>query len=825
MNFSPKNPSVFFIVERPRISVPLGMPLGCITKTLRSLPLRELAPVFLGGLLALSPHTRAAENDPAPTEEELLAMPVSPPGAEDGEGGGTIPTIPDSLTINNDGAINFDQSAGTISFREVQITTDNGFQMFASEAFLDTKGKFVRLTGDVAIYQGTILHRGDEAIYYYEEGRLGASKLRTSLDPILLEAGRFRVEERNGKQVYIGENAGITTHDDQDPSYWIRAAKTTVIPGEQVIFKDMKLYAGDRAVFWLPYLSQSLNQELGYRFIPGAKSDWGPFLKSRYGIMLGGERDPVTGQNDSAWLLSQWHADILTRRGLGVGVDLIDTRLDDNPNLGWLKLYYLNDLDPTLSRNGQPRRDINEDRFRAQLRHRIELDWFKTGTTRFDADLTILSDYEFLEDFDPSVFRYEPNPENLFALTHQRDNSLFTLWTRVRPNDFYQSDTRLPEIAFDQIRSPIFGTPVFHEGQTLFGFYDEYLPSLMRNILKDEAAGLLPGDPRLQEIENRLADHGFTRFHTYQELSAPFHPTNWFAITPRIGLGYTNYSSVEGLGSSTDRTHLSASIDASIKFSRDYPNIVHPRWGIDGLRHIVQPYVTASWLATDELDSSFGRIDRLTASTRPRPLTVGRFNAIDDLEDWSIFRLGVRNRLLTRRDGETHEWLVLNTYVDVFLEDPEFDRDYSNLYNDLHWYPVPWIDLALETQFPIQNEEGKFTEVATSARYMPNRDLQLTLRQRFLDNHPILENSNRVEFQAYHRFNDNWGAGSTHRWEFEDSTLEYQQYSIHRNLNSWAISAGLFLRDNRHETESGFMIGFSLKDIPGFSVPLSFDSE
>ena len=44
--------------------------------------------------------------------------------------------------------------------------------------------------------------------------------------------------------------------------------------------------------------------------------------------------------------------------------------------------------------------------------------------------------------------------------------------------------------------------------------------------------------------------------------------------------------------------------------------------------------------------------------------------------DWSIIRLGTRNRLLTKRDrAYTHEWLAMDTYMDLFMNDPEFDRD------------------------------------------------------------------------------------------------------------------------------------------------------
>ena len=792
-------------------------------------PLRIVVAIACS-LLATTALLPGQVDDPPPSETELLTLPgpaTAPGHPGDADPFELLPTMPDSLSITNDGALSWDSPSGVVDYHgDVRILTDNGIQIFADHARIDTKGKFVRITGNVSIYQGTILHRGDSATYYYETKKLDAGQLRSSLDPVLLEAGRFRSVDQDGKQVYIGEDAGITTHDEEDPSYWLRADETTIIPGERIIFRNMKLYAGDKSVFWLPYLSQPLDRELGYHFVPGARSNWGPFFLNRYGIMLDDKFDPVTGKREDGWLLAQFHADILTRRGLGIGADLFDTRLEDNPNLGWLKLYYINDLDPSLERGGIPRGFVNEDRFRAQLRHRLQLpNLFQRGETYAEADVTILSDQFFLEDFDRSAFGTEPNPDNILSLVHERDRNLFTLWTRMRLNTFYQSDTRYPELAFDQIKSPIFGTPILHEGQTTWGVYDEFIPSFTTTALQAEAAmpGITP--VRLMEINSLLADRGFTRFHTYQEFSAPFQVGGWLNVVPKAGLGYTDYSSVEGPEGAANRTHLFAGVDTSVKFSRQYDNIHSDRWGLDGLLHVMQPYASVSFMSTDELPSTFGKIDRLTSSTRPRPLNVGRFAALDDLEDWSITRLGVRNRLLTRRDSSSHEWLTLDTYMDWFIDDPEFDRNFSNLYNDLHWYPVPWLDLALETQFPILNTEDDFTELAGSIRFMPNEDLEIALRSRFLDNHPVLENSTLLEFQAYQRFNDDWAAGLTQRWEFDDGTLEYQSYSLHRNLDNWAISAGIFHRDNRVEDEYGFVIGFSLKDFPSLSLPLKVGAE
>ncbi|MDP6208157.1 MAG: hypothetical protein QGG01_07625, partial [Roseibacillus sp.] len=369
-----------------------------------------------------------------------------------------------------------------------------------------------------------------------------------------------------------------------------------------------------------------LNTELGYHFIPGARSNWGPYLLNRYGLMLGGDKDPRTGERRDAWLLSQWHLDLLTKRGAGTGVDFFDTHQHKNPNLGWLKLYHIHDFDSTHNRSGIRRENVTENRFRLQLRHRLQLpDIIPGGNSRLDANLTYLSDRFYLEDYDPSTFRVEPNPDNTLALTHRRERNLLTLWTRLRPNSFYQTDTRLPEFALDQVRHPLFNSPILHEGQLVAGLYNEHLPTFDRRNLKAEAAALQPGDPRISEINTILAEHGYTRLHLWQEFSLPMRLDNRLNLVPRAGLGSTTYHNVDGPGDNEERTHIYAGIDASVKFSRSFPEVESDALGLDSLLHVIQPYAGASWIATNELDSSFPRIDRLTASTRPRPLGIGRF--------------------------------------------------------------------------------------------------------------------------------------------------------------------------------------------------------
>ncbi|MFK7909371.1 MAG: LPS-assembly protein LptD [Akkermansiaceae bacterium] len=778
-----------------------------------------------------------------------------------------MPAMPNSIRIEHDGTIELDSEAGTILFsgKQVNISGDNGImlkasralvnskketatltgqvsvrqksvrnpdgtitsgiQLFADTVILDSKKKTVTLTGNVSIYQGQTLHRGKHAVYHYGSRILDTEGLASGLGPIMLESDRFTMHERNGRKVFVGDNAGITTHDVSKPNFWLRSDRTTIYPNDRIIFNNLRIYAGDTAVFWLPYLSQPLDADLGYHFIPGARTNWGFFLLNRYGIMLGGEVDKETGARENAWLLSQWHFDIRSRRGLGLGLDLIDSRLANNPNLGWLKLYYLNDLSPSIERSAESRGFVNEDRWKFELQHRIVLRKHDNQQTLLDFDITALSDRFFLEDFEPGTFRINPNPDNEVGIFHHHPNFLAGIYARLRLNDFYQTDTRLPELFIDQVKRPIFGSPILHEGTTSFGVYDEHLPNFEENNLKAEAALLPLADPRRSEIMDLLADRGFTRFHTFHEFTLPLNQGSKIAITPRAGFGHTRYSNIDG-ANSFHRTHLSAGVDASMKFTRVYPDAVSEQWGVNGLLHIFQPYVNFSQLSTNELDSSFTGIETLTPSTRPRPLEVGRFTARDDLTDWSIVRLGGQNRLMTKRDGDTHEWLVMDTYVDVFLNDPEFDRKISNLYNDIIWHPIPWMQLSLETQFPIADSQSEFRELAGSIRLMPTESFEISLGYRQLNNHPILEDSNQVTIRAYSRISESWGIGFYQRWELDEGNLAVQQYSLYHDFDSWTASVGLLVRDNNNQRdEFGLMLNFTLKDFPSVRLPLSVDNE
>jgi LPS-assembly protein len=793
--------------------------------------------------------------DQGPPPPVDLITPVPAPEIPFGSPGALEPVMPKNLRIDNKGGtIERNAETGFFTFGgPIKISGDNGMEIFANRAVVDTKAATATLEGNVSIYQGNLLQRGERAVYYYERKFIDASGLRASLDPILLESGKFTVEDRNGKQVFVGHDAGITTHDVEDPNYWVRAKKTTIYPGEKIVFNDLKLYAGDTPVFWLPYLSQPLEAELGYRFVPGARSNWGPFLLNTYGIMLGGETDPITGENKDAWLLSRWHLDVRTSRGIGTGVDLLDPNVDNTEEISGFSFYYLNDLDPSKSRSGTPRGFVNEDRYRFELKHRLTPDFPDDADWRIDSNLTWLSDRHYLEDFDTTHYRTNPQPDNTLGIYRRDDASLLSLYMRMRINDFYRSDTRLPEVAFDQARAPLFGLPVLHEGSTSMGFIGEkaadfttrsVINPLMNLTLSDPAAqryldqlkgyerrlaermlALPVNDPKRQSIRTQLLDSSYARFNTYQELSLPTTIGGFLSLTPQAGIGYSRYSAVEGPEDGLDRTRLHAGIESSVKFSKDLGPYQNERWGLDGLMHVLQPYTNWSVVSTDDFEPGDPGVDRLTPTTRPRPLDPARFTAIDEMQSWNVLRFGARNRLLTKRDNQSFEWLYLDTYMDAFMEDPEGQRTFSNLYNDVRWQPLPWMGINLETQFPIADDGSGFSEFNTRVHFLPTENFDFSFGYRLLDGHPVLVDSSRFDIQSYIRVAENWGVGTRHMLELDDTTLELQQYTLHRDLGNWVAGVGLSFRDNRLEDEYGLVFSLTLKDFPSISLPFEIDNE
>lgn len=719
--------------------------------------------------------------------------------------------------------------AGAVGEGNFHLASDT-IEVFADRFEYITESRTLSFTGSVAIYKDGMLYRGDRARYNVETGRLDASDMRSAIEPLFFRAGSLNTTTSD-ISVIEADDALFTTEDSDDPYFHLNSDRVSIFPDDRIVFRKLKVYSGDTPVFYFPYLSQPLEEEMGYTFTPGYRSNLGAFLLNQYGTTIGDHS------------VIKYKLDGYSSRGVGAGFDLESRRHRDMENFGKLKFYWVYDGSPSENNtfSTADRSGVDNSRYRINLQHRVYLPGPDESNFYVDVDVNKISDEFFYEDFFPWEFRDDPQPDNLVNIVKRHDRGELSILGRFRANDFYPTDTRLPEISLDMVRQPIFDTGFFYAGNTSFGILKEELGDddelrLRRQVKSlDErladpvlAADLDPAGVRttLDDLRSRLIEAEFTRFHTYHEILYPKTLGGVFSVTPRAGVGFTNYSSVSGTPDPLDssRVIFAAGLDTSFKFSRTYDDIVNPALGIDGIRHIVQPYINYSYVSADDLGDRFKGIDRLVLSTRPRPLDVTNYTAIDSLRDWNIVRFGVYNRFQTRRNNGTYNWLTANTYIDTFLDDPEFDRDVSNLYQDIEWNPLPWVRLNFGAQVPTGGDHS-FTEVNTRATFMPTNSLDFMIGHRLLQDHPFFEDSNLIDFRVYARINDSWGISVYERFEVEDSTLETQQYSIHRDMTSWVASLGAVIRDNRGEQDYGFLFSLTLKDFPSVRIPVDFDPQ
>ena len=95
--------------------------------------------------------------------------PVPPPEIPFGMQVASALAMPDNLKIDNLGGGTIAGSKDTgvrYSGPGIKVTGDNGLEIFSDSAFWDIKAETVTLEGNVSVYQGNILQRGDRAVYF-----------------------------------------------------------------------------------------------------------------------------------------------------------------------------------------------------------------------------------------------------------------------------------------------------------------------------------------------------------------------------------------------------------------------------------------------------------------------------------------------------------------------------------------------------------------------------------------------------------------------------------------------------------------------------------
>ncbi|HMO03236.1 MAG TPA: LPS assembly protein LptD [Kiritimatiellia bacterium] len=627
---------------------------------------------------------------------------------------------------------------------------DRGDVLTADYMSVQTETMDVYARGNVIYRRGDNIWRGEELRYNLKTRTGDFGSFSMFFDPFYVTA---EDSKRVATNEYVLNGVIITTCEGDDPAVSIHAREAR-IKDNRVYTKGATFYAfGFLPYLYLPSYSRSLDShERFFQLVPGYSSRLGAFMLTAYNYRLAENLRGIT------------HLDYRSKRGVGVGQDFVWKDRENDTYNGMIQGYYLNDDDPLRGPDSENRTEdiVDEERYRIRLTHFHEF----SDRDFLLADANYLSDPFILQDFFNREYRNQVQPENRVTLTHRGDDYTAAIGLNKRLNDFYENVDRLPELTLDVPRKQIDDSGFYFESRSAASYLERVFP-------EDPVSG----DPVAEDYDSFRIDSANTIYY----------PTRHFGflnIIPRAGYRGTYYSETlssstvtntaivdDGAGNITVTTNTVSSIldegadlrnvyqlgwEGSFKAFRTWDDYIVMGDG-DGLRHVAEPY----------LDHTFQPRPNLTPDELPQ------FDSIDTIDKRHDIKLGMRNKLQTRRVKQPVDLIDLNVYTFYRVEKEDDEEDFSEIFWDADMSLVPWLLIEFDGSYdPYESEVETFS---TQVSYLMDDLSRVGLEYRYrLDQQSL----GGLVIDLFPQ--DRWSFNSSFRMDFEEDELEEQSYFIRR---------------------------------------------
>ncbi len=555
-----------------------------------------------------------------------------------------------------------------------------------------------------------------------------------------------KTAERDSEGIIRVRDAEISTCEylkEDHEHYSISAASAVLTPVE----KDRKIdfYADKgRYSMWAYYCWLRLggvalipapvlykpadNSGWGIQVVGGHDSDWGYFLLTR-------KKFKIADYPNTTLALQ---ADYYSERGFATGTEIIARTRDSYTEFF---VYGMNDRAPYgPDEDGsedfdESTRRLENDEFRYDLR----LSHLNHLTPRLDfrGHIEKISDIDFLDHYFVQRFEQDPQPATFASLEYQFDRAIASAYIRPRINSFYSVVETLPEFRLDFPRQELHDN-IYYQGETSIA----RLKTRWRDYDKVRTAGngVDPGDYRSLRLDS---------------LHMLYYPLtfDWLNLIPRAGVRLTYYrkssdrqidnddlltlfavDSPDGRpggsvvnydddGGEQWRFTGEVGIEANTKIYRSWQDAKSAYWEIDGLRHVAVPYINYVFI--------------------PRPTEnrdeIYYFDDIDRIHEQNFIRLGLKQRLQTRREGykksEIYEWASLENFIDFHFKRDDGFRHLGELGTKLKFHPIPELtftmdalfDTGLSNEHDVETRRGRRTTSRKGLRWQGLNELSATL--------------------------------------------------------------------------------------------------
>jgi LPS-assembly protein len=652
----------------------------------------------------------------------------------------------------------------------------------ANEVQVNKQSGEVSADGQVRIQSEDQVWVGEHILYNFKTGQMEAAQFRTGKTPIFASGKNLHGELTN--HVYAATNGLITTDDISEPAVSVRAKYLKIVPGDKVEARHATLYVGGVPVFYFPYYSRSLGPNANhYSPVPGYRSSFGPYLLNSYTMFINPELDGVA------------HLDYRGRRGVGLGPDA-------NYHLGrWgngsLMYYYLYDRDPDA---GAPGGDIPHNR------QRVNFSYLADPATNISvrARVRYQSDTNIVREFFESEYRQDPQPSTYVEANKLWSNFSLDMYVQPRVNDYLETVERLPDLRMTGYRQQVGNTPLYYESDSSVGYYERLFP----------VTNSPTGPPNFSA----------SRADSFQQLLLPETFFGWLNVTPRVGGRVTYYSEATGPGATTDeltRGVFNTGAEVSFKASRLWPSVQNDTFELDGLRHIMRPSINyvfvpqPNYFGTNQIP----QFDYELPALRLLPIDFPDYNSIDSIDSQNVMRLGLNNKLQTKRDGKVEDFLAWDLYTDWRIVPNAQQTTFADLYSDLILKPRSWLTLGSEVRYDLA--DGVWRLARTTITLHPQKEWSWTVGQYYVRNDPstainsLGAGDNLVTSALQLRVNENWGLRASHWYDVNTGRMSEQSYAIYRDLRSWTAALTFMIRNNPNTpTDFNVALTFWLKSFP-----------
>ena len=703
------------------------------------------------------------------------------------------------MEITADGDTNFVAGLATASVNV--IVRYGGDILYADQVSFDSKTKTAFASGNVRIYTGPRLYRGDHLTYNFATHSVVSTDFAIATFPVFGAGRSVTTPDDNHYQITDGY---VTTENRTNPGFRIKAHTIEIYPNDRVVMKNVVFYVGDVPVMWMPYFYQDLQSNDTTVSLRGGTN-------SRFGI----EALSTVNWRASKDLQVAFHEDYRSKRGEAGGVDFKFRPTKDGS--GFFRAYEANDDDSQENPTALPRTPISRDRYLFALQQIFPISEGLTGKV----NLNVWSDPYITEDFFTHQFDAERMPDNTVEFTQWTPDFEITAMGRVQPNRFFDGLERAPEVRLETKPISLFGTRIQYQSESSIDNFQQYYS----NQTYYGAA--------------RPKNYSAYRWDTYHQFLMPDQYFGWLNSTPHIGFRGTAWNNdnkdlyTTGQEDSASRGVVDVGEELSFKLSQTWSDVKVPGLAVDGLRHTLEPYANMqAVLPTAGRDVVRGFDTRLP-NTWANPLAFEGWNSIDSIDRQIMVRTGMRNKIQTKRDGKNWDLFAWDVYTDVNLT-RHYDEEQilrsntlSHAYSDATIRPFPW--LHFDSRNAIDINRNSYDMYDQSLSWQPDRSYEFTLGDRLLQNVTMLDfyglpiqDTNNVYIKNFWRMNEHWQFQTLHAFDTNDNHLSEQDYTIYRDLSSWQVALTFSERNNRNgEKDQSVYLSFTLKAFPNASVRVS----